>query len=914
MVTLRTKVIMKKTIFKIVAGCFLLCCATSCKDESLLEGQNGLSISGNISTNSRVALVDAGTITQTEWEVNDAIGLYSSTQRNVSYKATGSGKITDFVQASSTTLESEEGMKVRAYYPYSNKAQGREVPLPYTIGQVSENKPPVFLYSEAVIKNNRVDFTFRHMLSYLKITVNTQQYRDNLFNGCTLDGGGINIVSNEPISVNNATLNLETMAITHNNTDNKRIYYYADDLNVSVDNEITYLIPILPQTETANVSVYFFYPIKGTNYMYYRRLLVSKKAPNGGFQAGCVYEFDTVNRSKQQEALSDFYKATGGANWSDNDNWLSNKPLDEWFGLNKITAGLGYVNYMDLSYNNLRGTLPSSFAELMDNMLELNLSMNHLSGDIPEEVKKHDKWSDLGWYIIPQETRLGGGFDLSESNLYAPDVVKSDLLTNTSKSLSNIFSQNKLTQVIVYREPTINNILGLFSSDRVNHYLDYANKGLGTVIYTSAEEGSYNDDFIKALKEKYGSIKGIHWMYGIPLMPVYYTYAYVFDNQGQLVYLVPYSDLYENESVIRAYDDFLRAELGEPEKHDEFSFEFYTSTDYSQDGEVFVLQRATQGNGVNLVLLGEGFVDKDMERGGKYEQKMMEAIEKLFSIEPYTSLRNRFNVYGVKVVSPTSEFLEGAEKRINENNITAFQYALKCEGLSNSDRLMVLVVYNTENNAGRSYCSWYNNDGSFVAYNMCAIDNTIIHELGGHGIAKLDDEYVEGGYESTSISNEEIDNYKRFYWNWDWGWFKNIDFHNSPYTINWAHMLADSRYAKEDLGIFEGAATYGKGCYRPSTNSMMRYNISWFNAPSREMIYKAVMTMSEGEDWNYDYETFVKFDQKNVQNYSRSAIVEPTKEEIEQIRKRHVRPKLFPGTWRDVINSSSTSKVLSPLK
>jgi hypothetical protein len=385
----------------------------------------------------------------------------------------------------------------------------------------------------------------------------------------------------------------------------------------------------------------------------------------------------------------------------------------------------------------------------------LDISNNYLSGEIPNSVKNHDKWNYLGWSIVPQETRQGGGFNLSESNLYVPDDVKYDLLTNSRKSLSNIFAENKLTQVIIYNSPTINNVMGGFSSDRVNHYLDYANKGLGTVIYTSAEEGADNEDFINALKDKYGSLKDINWMYGSSSLPSYfYNFAYVFDSQGQLVHLVPYSTMLENESVIRAYDDFLRAELGEPEKHDEFGFDFYTSTDYSRDGEVFVLQRATQGNGLNLVLMGEGFVDKDMGRGGKYEQKMMEATEKLFSLEPYTSLRKRFNVYGVKVVSPTAEFTNGAPKRINENNNIAFQYALNCEGLNYDDRLMVTVIYNSEDAAGRSYCSSYS-DGSFVAYNMEAINNTIIHEVCGHGIAKLDDEYVEGGYETISFSEEE---------------------------------------------------------------------------------------------------------------------------------------------------------------
>lgn len=42
---------------------------------------------------------------------------------------------------------------------------------------------------------------------------------------------------------------------------------------------------------------------------------------------------------------------------------------------------------------------------------------------------------------------------------------------------------------------------------------------------------------------------------------------------------------------------------------------FYSSTDYSKDGEVVLLHEATVGNGVNLILIGEGYVDKTWEKG-----------------------------------------------------------------------------------------------------------------------------------------------------------------------------------------------------------------------------------------------------------------------------------------------------------
>ena len=88
---------------------------------------------------------------------------------------------------------------------------------------------------------------------------------------------------------------------------------------------------------------------------------------------------------------------------------------------------------------------------------------------------------------------------------------------------------------------------------------------------------------------------------------------------------------------------------------------------------MFAIQKATVGKGINLIFLGEGFVDKDMTSGGKYETMMKQAADKMFELEPYKSFRNRFNLYGVKVVSPTAEFTEGAAKRINEDYETQRQ-------------------------------------------------------------------------------------------------------------------------------------------------------------------------------------------------------------------------------------------------
>ena len=100
---------------------------------------------------------------------------------------------------------------------------------------------------------------------------------------------------------------------------------------------------------------------------------------------------------------------------------------------------------------------------------------------------------------------------------------------------------------------------------------------------------------------------------------------------------------------------------------------------------------------------------------------------------------------------------------------------------------------------------------------------------------------------------------------------RNIDFTDSRTDILWAHMLNDSRYSSE-VAIYEGAYLWGHGVWRSTESSIMHNaNWLWFNAPSREAIYKAIMRASEGPNWQYDFENFAAYDVIN-RNTTRSSI------------------------------------------
>ena len=82
-------------------------------------------------------------------------------------------------------------------------------------------------------------------------------------------------------------------------------------------------------------------------------------------------------------ALVALYNATGGANWTNNAGWLSDEPLDDWYGV--TTDASGRVTRLVLNVNWLSGSIPAELGNL-NNLTYLHLGGNQLSGEIPPEL------------------------------------------------------------------------------------------------------------------------------------------------------------------------------------------------------------------------------------------------------------------------------------------------------------------------------------------------------------------------------------------------------------------------------------------------------------------------------------------------------------------------------------------------
>ena len=112
---------------------------------------------------------------------------------------------------------------------------------------------------------------------------------------------------------------------------------------------------------------------------------VTASDPDGASatQAIAVTVRSSSTDTSDRATLEAFYGATGGANWTNNTNWRTSAPLDEWYGV--TTDAAGRVTRLELSYNGLTGSIPPALGNLV-NLETLVLQDNALTGSIPSAL------------------------------------------------------------------------------------------------------------------------------------------------------------------------------------------------------------------------------------------------------------------------------------------------------------------------------------------------------------------------------------------------------------------------------------------------------------------------------------------------------------------------------------------------
>ena len=316
------------------------------------------------------------------------------------------------------------------------------------------------------------------------------------------------------------------------------------------------------------------------------------------------------------------------------------------------------------------------------------------------------------------------------------------------------------------------------------------------------------------------------------------------------------------------------------------------------------LQSATNQNiqnHLNIVILGDGYVQKDYAEGGLFERRATSAMENFFGIEPFKSYRDRFDVYMAGYIYNKSQdnggdyVYEGTDNNalgldvhtyfdsywaggnstaisLAESGKTKVINAVQNDlGLTNGAyyRTIVIMLINTDANAGSTFYpvqttgnlsgdGYHSFSVACVGANSTGFGGLVKHEAGGHAFGRLADEYItvaEGTTVSDSDKRTLSDAHSK-------GFYTNVTTDYNNYS-HWK-MFTDAGYTSTEVGYYEGAWRGSYGVWRPSATSIMQStgNTGNFNAVSRYAIWRRIILQAKGIE-NDTMADFVSYDKKN---------------------------------------------------
>lgn len=253
---------------------------------------------------------------------------------------------------------------------------------------------------------------------------------------------------------------------------------------------------------------------------------------------------------------------------------------------------------------------------------------------------------------------------------------------------------------------------------------------------------------------------------------------------------------------------------------------------YHNDGEISKLYFNSE-QGINIVVLGDGFIGEDLKKGGIYDSTVKEVIGQLFTIPPFKQYKKSFNTYVVyseskrrglnniddnlETKTKFSTYFSGA-LRVGNYDL-CYEYVKKAVPISKAN-LIILIANDANFDAASGGSIALITTGKYSKLNLA-------HEV-GHTFAGLGDEYVSPEI-AVGFPLEFIYSYP------------NLDVTNDPEKVKWSHYLKNKAY-NNVVGIFEGGYYREKGVYRPEKSSLMdgRLENLHFNVPSREAIVRKI--------------------------------------------------------------------------
>ncbi len=228
---------------------------------------------------------------------------------------------------------------------------------------------------------------------------------------------------------------------------------------------------------------------------------------------------------------------------------------------------------------------------------------------------------------------------------------------------------------------------------------------------------------------------------------------------------------------------------------------------------------------VDIVFVGDGYTKEEMD---KFHNDVKRLTDFLFIQEPFKSLKTKFNIWAVDVVSddsgmtdPRKDIWKNTALKSSFNTLNSDRY-LESEhtflirdyaGVVPYDQIYVLA--NTTK---------YGGGGIYNHFSLTSVDNeksvvVCVHEF-GHGFAGLGDEYYTSSTSYNDYFNQKIEPWQpnlTTLVDFDSKWKDMVDSNISVPTP------VEEKY-NNTVGVYEGGGYVAKGIYRPMIDCRMKTN------------------------------------------------------------------------------------------
>jgi len=295
--------------------------------------------------------------------------------------------------------------------------------------------------------------------------------------------------------------------------------------------------------------------------------------------------------------------------------------------------------------------------------------------------------------------------------------------------------------------------------------------------------------------------------------------------------------------------------------------------DYYATGSVYTYSQSTKTKPITLVVLGDGFIADDLKISDcVFYEKARYAMDKMFSVEPYKTYKDYFNVYFIAAVSNDrgadissldqtrdTYFNTGWESGKSYTNMTQTGAADFVKnycpdvksGLTSLGNVRILILCNETTYGavclpysspafcfvsltGSNTLAWNNYDKSIAGQTRGDYANLVLHEFAGHEVGRLGDEYSGALTSTTKILTYHLR---------DFGWNLSTSTDSSAPWYDFLQTVTQDGGFDVDTSTYKGLGFYQCGTieiWRPSFASCMQDNRLFFDAWSRYLIAEEI--------------------------------------------------------------------------